>query len=146
MRLLVFLNKTIYILILLVFITGCHHYYGMNASEKLPSDSNITCKKYLQSIPIFWQGKEGEYYEFAPDSPSFYGRFVQNTNVCFQGFSSEQIKQYLGTPNVEGATELIYYVSKACLTRDRDCNVQIFKIADGFFKETLLIMPKRYKG
>ncbi len=125
--------------------TGCSRKYGVNAAKPLPTNSDMTCKEYLLSIPLFWQVKEG-YYEFVADSPTFYSRFVQNTNICFQGFTVKDVKKHLGEPNTETPSELLYYVTEPCLTRNRDCNVQVFKIENGFFKQTMIISPEQYKG
>lgn len=121
--------------------SGCSRRYGANASKPLPTDPCRTCKEYLLSIPSFWQAREG-YHEFVVDAPTFYSKFVQNTNSCFQGFTAEDIKKYLGKPNLETPTTLLYYVTEPCLTRDRDCNIQVFKLENGLFKQTLIIAPK----
>jgi hypothetical protein len=144
MDLLQLLNKWGFFLIVTTLFVSCHSQFGENASAHLPDDTNTTCKRYLKSLPSFWNRNDRGYYEFVTNSSTIYGEFVQNTNTCFQGFSVEMLKKYLGEPNVETPVKLTYYVTEACLTRDRDCNIQVFKIENGFFKETLLVSPKPF--
>jgi len=144
MRLLPSLNKWGMLLILTILFVSCHAHFGKNASLSLPNDIHTTCKEYLKSLPSFWVKNNKGYYEFVTKSSTIYGEFTQNTNTCFQGFSVEMLKKYLGEPNVETPMKMTYYLTEACLTRDRDCNIQVFKIENGIFKETLLVSPKPF--
>lgn len=138
------LNRWGIFLIVATLFVSCHSRFGENASLHLPNDMNTTCKEYLKSLPSFWNRNDKGYYEFVTKSPTIYVEFVQNSNTCFQGFTVEMLKKYLGEPNIETPVKMTYYVTEACLTRDRDCNIQVFKIENGVFKETLLVSPKPF--
>lgn len=138
------LNKWGIFLIALILFVSCHRRFGGNASVYLPNDKNTTCKEYLKSLPSIWSKNDKGYYEFVTKSSTSYGEFVQNTNTCFQGLPTEMLKKYLGEPNVATPVKMTYYVTEACLTRDRDCNIQVFRIENGVFKETLLVSPKPF--
>lgn len=144
MDLLQSLSKWRIFLIALILFVSCHRRFGENALVYLPNDKNTTCKEYLKSLPSLWSKNDEGYYEFVTKSSTSYGEFVQNTNTCFQGLSVEMLKKYLGEPNIETPVKMIYYVTEACLTRDRDCNIQVFRIENGVFKETLLVSPKPF--
>jgi hypothetical protein len=144
MRLSLVLKKWLFASSMMVFLTSSSCFLRKEASLALPeaNDAN-NCKEYLQDIPSFWSKREG-YYVFVAESSAIYSDFVEHTNLCFRGLSTKDIKRYLGEPNIETSTELTYYITEACLTRDRDCNIQKIKIANGVFDETLLVSPKPF--
>jgi len=122
---------------------GCNHFYGSNFSENLPKNVNVTCKQYLQGFEKYWEKRDG-YYKVLGKSPISYVNLYENTNVCFQGLSVKQLKKYLGKPNIETLTELTYYVAESCTKGNLYCNIQVFKIENNLFKETLRVTPKRH--
>lgn len=127
-----------------ILLISCHNFSGKNTTTLLPHEKNTTCKKYLKSLLSSWQKNDKGYYDFSVKSFASYSEFRQNTNICFQEFSVEMLKEHLGEPNIETPTKMTYYITEACLTRDRDCNIQVFKIENGIFKETLLMSPKPF--
>jgi|GEM_PF-7086285 len=130
-------------LIIILLFMECNRFYGSNSSETLPDNVNITCKQYLQEFEMYWEERDG-YYKILGISPRSYVEFYENTNVCFQGLSVKQLKKYLGKPNIESSTELTYYVAEPCTKGNLYCNIQVFKIENDSFKETLRVAPKRH--
>ena len=143
MKSLVSLNNIGVSIIIILLFVGCNRFYGSNSSETLPGNLNVTCKQYLQEFEKYWEKRDG-YYKVLGTSPSSYVELYENTNVCFQGLSVKLLKKYLGEPNIETSTELTYYVAEPCTKGNLYCNIQVFKIENDSFKETLRVAPKRH--
>lgn len=109
-----------------------------NRNLVLADQPNLTCGEYMDAFSTIWEKKDG-YYTFHPNSSTFYWDFVQNTNVCFQGYSDRQLKRILGIPNQINGAEWVYFVAEACISGLPECNVQVFLIENGYFKKTLLV-------
>lgn len=112
-------------------------------SKGLHHQLSNPCQDFADNIPEIWKDTGKGHYAFNFASPSDYGKFVEQVNNCLPGISSQQLIELFGVPNRVEQNIYTYFMTEACLTRSRDCNVQEFQMHQDTLVHTSLIRPGR---